>query len=146
MRTLHGFTCCFTFAVMLWIVRRLIAPFALGSLVCILLLVICAIWSSQTHESFGPGDFAMFALFVLPFEVIGFCLLVPIALFVCNLSFPRPVYPMLLAAVGAIIGVVVVLPIADDAPPLDFALPTACGMVSAMIWFACNQDAIKGRA
>jgi hypothetical protein len=96
--------------------------------------------------SLGLHDFAHAALLILPFQAVGLGLLVPIALLLCNLSLPRPAYPMLLAVVGAALGTVVVLPISDWPYLLELTLPATCGALSALVWLAFNRDAIKRRA
>lgn len=117
-----------------------------GSAVCIVLLLIWAIWVSETEVSFGTHDFLFTALLILPFQAIGLCLLIPIALLLCDLSLPRPVYPMLLALIGALLGPVVILPVSDRLYFLDLTLPATCGALSALVWFAFNRDAIKRRS
>jgi hypothetical protein len=131
---------------MVWIVRRLLVPFALGSVVCTILLLVWAIWGSDTEVSIGLHGFAFAALVILPFQAVGLALLVPIALLLCDLSLPRPVYPILLAVVGAALGTVVVLPISERPHFLELILPATCGAVSALVWFAFNRDAIKRQA
>lgn len=91
----------------------------------------------------GLRDFAFAALLILPFQAVGLGLLVPIALLVCDLSLPRPLYPILLAVIEAALGTVVVLPISDRPYLLELALSATCGALSALVWFAFNRDAIK---
>ena len=131
---------------MVWVVRRLLVPFAVGSVVCTIFLFIWAILGSDTEVSVGLHDLAFAALLILPFQAAGLVLLVPIALLLCDLSLPRPIYPVLLAAVGAALGTVVVLPISDRPYFVDFILSATCGASSALVWFVFNRDAIKRRA
>jgi hypothetical protein len=131
---------------MVWAVRRVLIPFAVNGVVGIVLLLAWTIWGSDTEVRVGLHDFALATLFVLPFQAVGLALLVPIALLLCDLSLPKGVYPTLLAVVGAAVGMVVVLPISDRPHFLDFTLPATCGALSALVWFAFNQDAIKRRA
>ena len=128
---------------MVWIARRLVAPFAVGSIICIFLLLVWASRASDAKASLSLHDVALAGLFVLPFQVVGLLLLVPIALLLCGLTLPRPAYPMLLAIVGAALGAVVVLPISDRPSLLELSLPAACGALSALVWFAFNRDAIQ---
>ncbi len=128
---------------MIWIVRRLLVPFAVGSAVSIVLLLIWALWMDDSGVSFRIHDFALAAGFVLPFQLVGFALLVPIALLLCNLPLPKSAYPALLATVGAALGITVVLPISDEPNFLDLTLLATCGALSALVWFAFNRDAIK---
>jgi hypothetical protein len=130
---------------MTWILRRVLVPFVVGSVVCAVLLLAWAIWGSDTEVSLGIHDYALAALLVLPFQAIGLCMLVPIALFLGDLSLPRLVYPMLLSVVGAALGTVVILPISDSPYFLELTLPATCGALSALVWFAFNRDAIKRR-
>jgi hypothetical protein len=129
-----------------WAIRRVLVPFAVGGVVDIFFLLAWTIWGSDTEVSVGLHDLTLAALFVLPFQAVGLVLLVPIALLLCDLSLPKPIYPTLLAVVGAALGIVVVLPITDRPHFLDFTLPATCGALSALVWFGFNQDAIKRRA
>lgn len=131
---------------MAWVVRRLLIPFALGSAICTTLLLVWLTWGSDTEVGVGLNDVAIAAFVVLPFQGIGLGLLVPIALLVCDLSLPRPVYPVFLAIIGAMIGTIVVLPITERPYLLELTLPAACGTLSALVWFAFNRDAIRQRA
>jgi hypothetical protein len=130
----------------MWIFRRILLPFVVGAAACIGLLLVWLILNTDTTMGVGLRDLALIALFVLPFQVIGLALLVPSALLLCSLSFPKPVYPAVLVLVGAALGVVVTLPISDRPHPLEFILPAICGAMSAMIWFLLNRDTIKHRA
>jgi peptidoglycan/LPS O-acetylase OafA/YrhL len=130
---------------MVWVLRRVLIPFAAGGVVGIALLLAWTVWGSDTEVSVGLHDLALAALFVLPFQAAGLAILVPIALFLCDLPLPRPLYPALLAVVGAAFGIAVVLPISDRPHFLDFTLPATCGALSALVWFAFNQDAMKRR-
>jgi len=129
----------------MWIVQRIILPFVAGAAVGIGLLLVWLIANTDTTTGFVLRDFALIALLVLPFQAVGLVLLVPIALLLCSLSFPKPVYPALVVLVGAALGVVVMLPISDGSNLLDFTLPATCGAISAIIWFLLNRDAIKQR-
>lgn len=131
---------------MVWAVRRLLVPFAVGGFVSTVLLLVWANWGGDTGVGVGLHDLALAALFILPFQTAGLALLVPIALLLCGLSLPKPVYPMLLAFVGAALGTVVVLPISDRPQLLELTLPAICGASSALVWFAFNRDVIKRRA
>jgi hypothetical protein len=144
--TLHTLAISPTLVAMPWLVRRFLVPFALGSLACTILLLVWAIWSSDTEVSLHLHDFALAALFVLPFEAVGLALLVPIALLLGGLSLPTPFYPLLLAVLGSALGTLVVLPISDRPYFLELTLPASCGALSALIWFAFNRDAINRRA
>jgi hypothetical protein len=127
---------------MVWMTRRLLIPFAVGSVVCTIFLLIVALSGTDTEVSLGLHDLALAGLFVLPFQAVGLALLVPIALLLCGLSLPRPAYPILLAIVGAALGAAIVLPISDRPLP-GLGLPSACGALSGLIWFAFNRDAVK---
>lgn len=128
---------------MVWVVRRLIIPFAVGSVISTTLLLLWTIWGTNTEVSLGFHDLAFAALLVLPFQAVGLGLFVPIALLLGDMSLQRPVYAALLAAVGAALGTVAVLPISDRIYLLELTLPAACGAISALVWFAFNRDAIK---
>ena len=130
---------------MAWVIRRFLAPFAVGSVFCTVLLLAWVVWGSDAQGSLGLHDFAFGAFLILPFQAIGLGLLLPIALLLCNIPLPRPVYPMLLALVGAALGAVVVLPISGRPDFLELTLPAICGALSALVWFAFNRDAIKRR-
>jgi hypothetical protein len=131
---------------MAWVVRRLLIPFAVGSVVCTFLLLGWAIWGTDTEVTLGVRDFALAALFVAPFLAVGLGMLVPIALLLRDLPLPRLLYPLLLAAIGALLGAVVVLPISNQPYFLELSLPAACGALSALVWFAFNRDAIRRQA
>lgn len=130
----------------MWIVRRIIFPFVAGEAVGIGLLLVWLVLNNGTIMGLNLRELALVAIFVLPFQAVGMALLVPIALLICSLSFPKPAYPPLLVLVGAALGVVVTLPISDRPHLLEFTLPAICGAMSAMIWFLLNQDIIKQRA
>jgi hypothetical protein len=130
---------------MTWVVRRLLIPFAVGSMVCTTLLLVWAISGSGTGAGVGLHDLVLAALFILPFEAVGLVLLVPIALLLCDLSLPRHVLPLLLAVVGAALGIVVVLPISDRPYLMELTLPATCGALSALVWFGFNRDANRRR-
>lgn len=89
---------------MIWVVRRLLIPFAMGSVVSTMLLVIWIAWRTDTEAGLALNDLAFAALLVLPFQAVGLALLVPIALLLGDLALPRPVFPAILAAVGAALG------------------------------------------
>ena len=145
-RTLHRVAISATLAAMIWMVRRLLVPFALGSVVCTILLLVWGIWVSDTEVSIGLHDLAFAALLILPFQAVGLGLFVPIVLLLCDLELSRPIYPILLAVVGAALGMVVVLPFSERLYFLELTLPATCGAFSALVWFAFNRDAIKQRA
>jgi len=128
-----------------WVFRRLLIPFAVGSVLCTALLLVWVISGSDTGAGVGLHDLVLAALFILPFEAVGLVLLVPIALLLCDLSLPRHVLPLLLAVVGAALGIVVVLPISDRPYLMEFTLPATCGALSALVWFAFNRDANRRR-
>jgi len=131
---------------MIWTLRRVLVPFAIGGGVGIALLLVWTIWGSDAEVSVGVHDLALAALFVLPFEAVGLALLVPIALLLGGLSLPTPFCPLLLAILGSALGTLVVLPISDRPYFLELTLPASCGALSALIWFAFNRDAINRRA
>lgn len=128
---------------MKWLFRRLFGPFAVGSLVCILLLLAWTKVAAGTRVAIGFPETALASLFILPFEAIGLALLLPIGLGLRNMLLPRRVKWLLLVIIGAMLGIVVVLPIIDfnNMPALlELALPAACGALSAGVWFAFNRD------
>jgi hypothetical protein len=145
-RTLRKLTIRPNLAAMIWVVRRLLVLFAASSAVCMIIVLVAATWLSESSSSLAAHDFTLAALFVLPFQAVGFAMLVPTALLLSGLSLPRPVYPMLLALVGAALGTVLVLPFSDAPSLLDLTLPATCGALSALVWFAFNRNAIRPQA
>jgi hypothetical protein len=131
---------------MVWLGRRFLVPFAVGSAVCAILLLVWTIFPSDTEVRINLQDFAFTVLLILPFQVAGLCLFVPVALLLSDLSLPKPIYPILLVVVGAILGSVVVLPVSERPYFLDVTLAASCGALSAVIWLAFNRDVVKLRA
>jgi hypothetical protein len=131
---------------MIWPIKRLIIPLVLNTMICVVML---QVWIALETEGWPPSirasDFAVFMFLLLPFEALGLVLLLPIALFVCDLSLPRLLYPTLLMVAGGALGVVVVLPTSERPFGPDLVLPATCGATSALIWIALNRDAIKAR-
>jgi hypothetical protein len=127
---------------MVWVIRRLIVPFAVGSVVCTAFLLIWVNWGADAEVIFRLNDLLVAVLFILPLEAVGLALLVPVALLICHLSLPRKAYPVLIAVTGAVLGIVL-MPLSFEPYLLEFTLPATCGALSALVWFAFNQDAIK---
>jgi hypothetical protein len=130
------------FRAMVWFLRRFVAPFALGTIICAALFLIWGAYTFDGASSIKSNDVVLAILFVAPFEAMGLILLLPIALALCHLAFPRPIVLVFLAALGSILGVVVLWPMSDRPGSFEL-LPAACGALSALAWIAFNQDALR---
>ncbi|URD60708.1 hypothetical protein M8312_13160 [Sphingomonas sp. KRR8] len=129
-----------------WTLRRIVGPLALGTVLGTVALLVWTMWGRDVGGDFRLDGLAVLVLFVFPFQIVGLALLLPVALLLCDMALPRPLYGVLLPMVGALLGVAVVLPIVDRAPLLDSALPAACGAMSSIAWLAFNRDAIRRKA
>lgn len=129
-----------------WVLRRLLLPFAVGSVICASLLLIWGIWSADAKAPLSPYDIAFVTLLVMPYQAVGVGLLAPMALLLCDLELPRPMYPIILGVIGSVLGLIVTLPITDRPDLPEFILPATCGALSALVWLAFNRNAITGRA
>jgi hypothetical protein len=130
---------------MSWAIRRLFGPFAAGTVVCTVFLLVWVNWGAGAEASFRLNDVEVAALFILPLEAVGLAMLVPVALLICHLSLPRKAYPILITVTGAMLGMMMMMPLSDTPYLLEFALPVTCGALSGLVWFAFNLDAIKQR-
>jgi hypothetical protein len=128
---------------MTWLVRRLLVPLVVGSILCSALLLFWMVAGSDTGATIRLSDAAFAALLVLPSEAIGLIILLPIALALCSRSVPQAALALLLAIVGSCIGAALAMPISDAPSLQDFALPAACGSISALVWFALNRDVTR---
>jgi len=125
---------------MTWLVRRLLAPFLVGSAVCIALLFVQAV--PMVTRPVDLFDLKLAGLIVVPFEAIGLIMLLPIALALRHRSLSHRFYLVLLAGIGAAISIVVVMPIAEGIPSsTNLLLAMTCGAASALVWFVFNRDA-----
>ena len=127
---------------MIWLLRRLLGPFVIGSIVCATLLLLWT-WTTEIEASARLPDAALAFLFMLPFQAVGLILLLPLALALGNRTLRVRFYPVLLALIGSVLGVVVVLPIMDAPSFLEIALAATCGAVSAIVWFVINLDVAR---
>jgi hypothetical protein len=127
------------FGRMTWLLRRLMGPLMVASAACTALLFVWTMPGVNTGAKLTPHDLALGYSFILPFAAVGMILLLPIALALRDLSLSGRVYPLVVTAVGAVLGIALVLPISDDARLSDFFLAGACGAVSATAWLAFNR-------
>ena len=127
---------------MAWVIRRIALPFVVGSALCIILLLALVFWTGDAGLSLRLHDLELVALFVVLFQAAGLALFVPTALLLVRSSIQGPKYLILLALLGAVLGIVVMLPIMSAGRRLiDLSLPAGCGALSALVWFAFNQNA-----
>lgn len=122
-----------------WLFRRLLIPFALGTIVCAAIFIVWALAATESQANVTLRDIFFATYFIMPFEALGLLLLLPIALVIGD-RLPWPLSVLLLVLIGALLGVALVLPISEAPTLLDFALPATCGAVSALIWFLVNRD------
>lgn len=126
-----------------WFVRRLLAPFVLGTVVCAAFFLI---WVAVTIDgTWHPTsrDIVDATVIIFPFEAVGLILLVPIAFLLFRSNLRPPLQVVLLIAVGSAVGALVAGPLFSGLSLLQFSLPATCGALSALVWTALNRDLIR---
>lgn len=125
---------------MSWLLRRLLLPFILGSIVCTTLLLVWELPGSEIPQMLGsPAELWFVAVFPVLFQVIGLAVVVPAARILRQFSLRTSVSAVVLTVLGSAIWVLVALPIDERLTLPEFA---ALGAVSALIWLALNRDAV----
>ena len=116
--------------------RPLVAPLIIGSILCTGLL-----FGGDMMDGRRPylADYATVWAAMLAFVGLGYLLLAPVARAIFNGVEQQWLRLSLVALAGALIAVVLILPISIAAPTYPgVLLPISLGAVSALIWFAFN--------
>ena len=116
--------------------RPLVAPVIIGSILCTALLFG---WDMMDGRRPYLEDYVTVWAAMLVFVGLGYLLLAPIARAIFNGVEQQWLRVSLLALAGALIAVVLVLPLSLAGPSFPgVLLPISFGAVSALIWFAFN--------
>jgi hypothetical protein len=126
------------------LLRRFLIPWALGSIAAAALFLG---WILVTNDIALRIDLAgmLFALtLAAPFQAVGLILLLLLAALLRRLGTNPRARVAALAISGPLIGMLLVLPMAQVPFPLfDLLLPAACGGVGGLIWLAFNRDMLS---
>ena len=131
---------------MSWVVRRLLVGFAVGNVVCTILLLVWTVPGSDAAVSVGLRDLAFAGLVILPFQAVGLGVLFQSPCLYVTCRFQGRLIRCFWRSWERRCGTVVVLPISESPYFLELTLPATCGALSALVSFAFNRDAIKQRA